>query len=173
MRLAITFPCVLLAISTSWACGSRPSPSGKPPRLGYTSEHFERHRPLEERFRASVTSDGISGFHAELTKGIHTSGTPGARAVADYLQRTLSQFGLDVKTFEYQAYLSLPKEIVVDLVAPVREPLRVTEPPSDLDRDTQRSDNPPGYVAYSASGDVTAPIVYANYGLPPDYAELA
>src|SRR4030095_7044571 len=31
----------------------------------------------------------------------------------------------------------------------------------------------PGFVAYSASGDVTAPVVYVNYGLPDDYAELS
>ena len=29
-----------------------------------------------------------------------------------------------------------------------------------------------GYNAYSPPGDVTAPVVYANYGLPKDYAAL-
>jgi N-acetylated-alpha-linked acidic dipeptidase len=48
----------------------------------------------------------------------------------------------------------------------------VTEPPNDLDPDTKRSDLLPGFVAYSASGEVAAPIVYVNYGLPADYAQL-
>ncbi len=37
------------------------------------------------------------------------------------------------------------------------------------------SSNPkisPLFNGYSASGDVTAPVVYANYGLPDDYEEL-
>ena len=29
-----------------------------------------------------------------------------------------------------------------------------------------------GYNAYSPSGDVTAPVVYANYGRPEDFAAL-
>ena len=51
--------------------------------------------------------------------------------------------------------------------------LSVTEPPSALDPDTSNPELGPGFVAYSASGDVTAPVVYANYGLPADYAQLA
>ena len=31
----------------------------------------------------------------------------------------------------------------------------------------------PTYNAYSADGDVTAPLVYANYGVPEDYEQLA
>jgi N-acetylated-alpha-linked acidic dipeptidase len=162
---------VVVAIMTC-ACGSRADSPSRPPRLGFTAERFERQRSLEQRFRESVSVDQLSSFHAGLTGRTHTAGTEGARAVADYLERTLSSFGLDVKVFEYQAYLSLPREITVDIVSPVHEPLRVSEPPSPLDRDTQNPDNPPGYVAYSASGDVTAPVVYVNYGLPPDYAEL-
>src|SRR5258708_12840115 len=31
----------------------------------------------------------------------------------------------------------------------------------------------PTYNAYSGSGDVTAPLVYVNYGIPEDYDALA
>src|SRR5262249_42554921 len=65
-----------------------------------------------------------------------------------------------------------PRTIAVDLVAPAAQSLLVTEPPSELDPDTKHPDLLPGFVAYSASGDVTAPIVYVNYGLPADYARI-
>src|SRR5262245_8446331 len=164
---------IIVIATVASACGSRADSHGRPPRLGYTSERFERQRSLEQRFRDSVSSDRLSSFHADLTRRTHTAGTPGARAVADYLERSLASFGLDVKVFEYQAYLSLPRDVAVEIVAPRREPLRVVEPPSELDADTHAADLTPGYVAYCASGDVTAPGVYVNYGLPPDYAELA
>ncbi|MGH7554676.1 MAG: M28 family peptidase, partial [Longimicrobiales bacterium] len=71
-----------------------------------------------------------------------------------------------------QAHLSLPREVAIDIVSPVRQSLRVTEPASALDPDTHHAELGPGFVAYSGSSDVTAPIVYVNYGLPADYAAL-
>src|SRR5215831_15946386 len=141
-------------------------------RLGYSPAASERQRSLEQRFRSAVSTDRVSAFHAALTKQPHLAGTPASNAVTDYLRRTLTEAGLDVDVFEYRAYLSFPKSIAVDLIAPVTQALRVTEPPNDLDPDTKRPDLLPGFVAYSASGDVAAPIVYVNYGLPADYAQL-
>ena len=108
-----------------------------------------------------------------MTKQPHLSGTAGAAIVADDVKNALVDAGLEVEVFEYRAYLSLPKAVSVDLTAPVTQTLRVSEPPSPLDPDTSHPDLLPGFVAYSASGDVTAPIVYVNYGLPADYAQLA
>ena len=101
------------------------------------------------------------------------AGTDGARTVVDSLRRFLTAAGLEVEVLEYQAHLSLPEQIAIELVAPIRQPLRVAEPPSALDPDTNHPELGPGFVAYSASGDVTAPVVYVNYGLPADYARLA
>lgn len=140
--------------------------------LGYSPAASQSERALERRFRDAVSRDRLADFHATVTKRPHLSGTPGAAAVSDYLIRTLRDAGLDVEVFEYQAYLSLPKTVAIDVVAPVAQTLRVTEPPSDLDPDTKHSDLLPGFVAYSASGDVTAAIVYVNYGLPADYEQL-
>ena len=47
------------------------------------------------------------------------------------------------------------------------------EPPSPADSAGAHPELGPAFVAYSASGTVTAPVVYVNYGLPPDYARLA
>jgi len=61
----------------------------------------------------------------------------------------------------------------VELLAPRREKLSVREA---VLRDDPTSSNPkitPLFNGYAASGDVTAPLVYANYGLPPDYDALA
>jgi len=101
------------------------------------------------------------------------AGTAASRDVATQIERALTDAGLTVETIEYDAYLSYPGLISVDIVAPATEPLLVTEPPSPLDGDTRDPKLGPGFVAYSASGDVSAPIVYVNYGLPDDYAKLA
>ena len=48
----------------------------------------------------------------------------------------------------------------------------VAEPADPRDPDTANPKLTPGFVAYSASGHVTAPVVYVNYGLPADYEAL-
>jgi N-acetylated-alpha-linked acidic dipeptidase len=141
--------------------------------LGYAAATSEQEHRLEQRFRDAVSTDRIAAFHAGVTRQPHLSGTPGAAAVADQVAQALRDAGLEVEVIEYRAYLSLPKYVAVDLVAPVAQSLRVTEPPSELDPDTSHRDLLPGFVAYSGSGDVAAPVVYVNYGLPADYAQLA
>ena len=154
------------------ACRQAP-PRVPAPRLGFSAAAFNAQRDLEKRFRDSVSADELGKFHATLTREPHMAGTDESLIVAERIKQALADAGLSVETFEYQAYLSYAKSIAVDLIAPVAQKLRVTEPASPLDRDTKHPKLGPGFVAYSASGDVTAPVVYVNYGLPDDYAQLA
>jgi N-acetylated-alpha-linked acidic dipeptidase len=142
-------------------------------RLGYSAAAFGRQRVLEERFRRSVSAERLASFHAAVTRQPHMAGTPGSEAVVAYLRKTLADAGFDVDVLEYRAYLSVPESIAVEITAPIAQSLSVTEPSSDLDPDTKHPGLGPGFVAYSADGDVTAPVVYVNYGLPADYAQLS
>jgi N-acetylated-alpha-linked acidic dipeptidase len=163
----------IVGSAVAFACSSRPAPSAGLARLGYSAAAFEKQRDLEQRFRAGVSADEIGAFHKMVTRRPHMAGTDGGRDVAEYIKRALADAGLDVELIEYQAYLSFPRSVAVDIVAPRAERLRITEPPSPIDRDTQNATLGPGFVAYAASGDVTSPVVYVNYGLPDDYAQLA
>ncbi|MGH7470960.1 MAG: M28 family peptidase [Longimicrobiales bacterium] len=154
------------------ACVPQPAPRAGRARLGYSAAAFRRQELLERRFRAGISVERMSAFHTAITGRPHRAGSEGAAAVADTLQRLLHAAGLQVELHSYSVYLSWPKEISVELVAPARQALRVTEPASPLDPDTRHPELEPGFVAYSASGDVTAGIVYVNYGLPDDYAHL-
>ena len=102
------------------------------------------------------------------------SGSAGGAVVADDVKKSLADAGLDVRGVRVSGRTCrFPRPVAVDIVTPVTQSLRVTEPASDLDPDTKHPDLGPGFVAYSASADVTAPIVYVNYGLPADYAQLS
>ncbi|MGE5323624.1 MAG: M28 family metallopeptidase, partial [Actinomycetota bacterium] len=66
-----------------------------------------------------------------------------------------------------------PKERVLELVAPTKYVAKLQEPPIPVDpTSSQTSEQLPTYNAYSIDGDVTAPLVYVNYGLRKDYEEL-
>lgn len=164
----------LVALTAGAVIGCAVEPPAPPlARLGFTTEAFEAQQAIERTFADGLSADRLSEFHRAVSRRPHMAGTDGAREVAEYLHGTLSGFGLETATHEYQAHLSHPRDIQVEITAPARVPLSVVEPASDLDSDSRHPELPIGFVAYSASGDVHAPIVYVNYGLPADYARLA
>src|SRR5207237_3341111 len=66
-----------------------------------------------------------------------------------------------------------PKERIVELVEPSRFQAKLQEPALSVDpTSNQQSEQLPTYNAYSIDGDVTAPLVYVNYGIPEDYEKL-
>jgi N-acetylated-alpha-linked acidic dipeptidase len=130
-------------------------------------------RELEQRFLNAVSIESISAMHRQVTAHPHIAGSARSMEVADRLRRSLDAAGLQTEVREFLVHLSRPRSVKVEIVSPTPEPLVVREPARPRDPDTAHADLGPGFVAYSASGTVTAPVVYANYGLPPDYARLA
>ncbi|MDH4064849.1 MAG: CocE/NonD family hydrolase, partial [Acidobacteriota bacterium] len=141
--------------------------------LGFSPARFATERDAERRFLAGISTDRMSAVHQQVTRHPHMAGTPRSMEVAETLKKTLENAGLQTEIHEYQVYLSTPRSISVDIVSPVAESLVVREPSSPDDPDSAHPELGPAFVAYSASGTVTAPVVYVNYGLPPDYARLA
>ena len=124
---------------------------------------------LEGAFAERISRARISEFHRRLTERPHRSGTEGAHAVARYLESTLREAGLEVEVEEYQAFLSAPKRVSVDILSPNAEPLSLWEPFDPRDPDSSHPDLEPAWIAFSSSGRVTGDVVYAGYGLPDDY----
>ncbi|MBC7895542.1 MAG: M28 family peptidase, partial [Cytophagaceae bacterium] len=142
-------------------------------RLGYAPASWAREDRVEERFRSLVIADSISALHRPLAARPHPSGSAGSREVVGYLERTLRGFGLDVTTHDYEVWLSEPRRVQVTMTGPTPRAISVREPPIAGDPSSSHPDLGDGWVAYSGSGDVTAEVVYVNYGLPADYAELS
>ena len=67
-------------------------------------------------------------------------------------------------------YASRPRDVAVTMTAPYTRRLANKESAFPWHQDFE--DVVVGYNAYSPSGDVSGEVVYANYGLPEDYAEL-
>ncbi|MFM7274058.1 MAG: M28 family peptidase [Gammaproteobacteria bacterium] len=144
----------------------------EPAMLGYTPQAAARQSELERELQAMVAPDSISALHAPLSGRPHPAGSEGSREVVAILERNLRSYGLEVERHEYQAWLSRARSVQLTLTAPDARELTLVEPALDVDPDSTHPELGPGFIAYSASGDVTAPVVYANYGLPADYAEL-
>ena len=141
-------------------------------RLGFSSRALVAERKAEGAFASQLSTESISAFHRSITKRPHIAGTPASMAVAETIRQGLEKAGLETEVHEFQVYLSTPRSISAELVEPTKATLSVREPASSEDPDSSNPELLPAFVAYSASGDVQAPVVYVNYGLPADYAKI-
>lgn len=140
---------------------------------GFTAEGTAEQRSIEEGILGTPSGDRMMTYHTALTAEPHHAGTAADEQAARYIADRLLEFGFDsIMMPRYEALLPYPVERVVTLVAPERYELRLAEPPLPDDPDTGKDGVLPPFNAYSADGDVTAEVVYVNYGIPEDYRVL-
>jgi N-acetylated-alpha-linked acidic dipeptidase len=139
---------------------------------GFRPGRAAAQRAYESALR-DVPDTAVLQRHVRWLAGeTHVAGTPRQRATADYVLREMAAMGLDTMRYVYQVWLPHPDSAVVEVRSPTRRRLRLGEPrvADDL---TSAGPRWPTVNGYSGRGDVTAPLVYVNYGLMEDYAELA
>jgi N-acetylated-alpha-linked acidic dipeptidase len=118
----------------------------------------------------SLSTERLDRYLRYFTSIPHVASSPRNNELAQYVFDEWKSYGLeDVSKAEYDVLLSFPERILVEVVAPEKLPLALKEDGYPQDPDTQRTDVGLPYNAYSASGEVTAPVVYANSGNPRDY----
>src|SRR2546423_1718561 len=103
----------------------------------------------------------------------HHVGSPYDKQNAEWIRAKFQEFGFDAKIETFYVLFPTPKERAVELVAPTRFVAKLQEPLVEVDpTSNQQAEQLPTYTAYSADGDVSAPLVYVNYGMRDDYEEL-
>ena len=126
----------------------------------------------EARARAVPSVDSLEARMQLLSEEPHVGGTPASRRVAERILERFRSFGLDARLETFRALMPLPDRRELELVEPVGWAATLEEPPVPGDEDTWDSGQLPPANMYSADGDVTAEVVFVNYGLPEDYATL-
>src|SRR5688572_22327838 len=169
--------CLSLILICSFFAGSIPSAYSQAPTSasldGFSPEGAIEQRRWEEQFRSVPSPSSAREHSRRLTAEPHVAGTKEDYATAIYVRDQLRSFGLAAELKEYDVLLPYPKRpAVVELIAPRRERLAVTEAVIPEDASSSSAKIIPLFNGYSPSGDVTAPLVYVNYGLPPDYEAL-
>ena len=108
-----------------------------------------------------------------LTARPHHVGSPYDKDNAEWILAQFKSYGLDAQIETFDVLFPTPHERVVELVAPTHFAAKLQEPRVPQDpTSNQKAEQLPTYNAYSIDGDVTAPLVYVNYGIPADYDEL-
>lgn len=142
------------------------------PIRGFPEEEAKARAPFEQRLRAIAESNKIREYMTRLASEPHHSGSPAARSIAEYALARFKEFGLDARIETFDAMIPYPTQRLLELTHPVRYTAKLREPVVKDDPDSGDVNQIPTFNAYSANGDVTAEVVYANYGLPEDYALL-
>jgi N-acetylated-alpha-linked acidic dipeptidase len=151
---------VCLSISAGPAAVSR----------GQTSGAAER----EQQLRAIPEAPRIRDSNRLLSAEPHHLGSAYGVKNARWILERFREYGLTAEIETFWVLFPTPKERLVELVEPTRFRAALAEPPVPGDPTSgQTAEQLPSYNAYSIDGDVTAALVYVNYGVPADYEKLA
>ena len=147
------------------------SAAGTPPMPGFTADKAAWQLQYEDALKAIPDPAIAKTLSQALTSHSTLVASDWDKWNVDYSVNWLKAQGLNPEVFTYYPYISTPNEVTVEMVAPSYQKLKTKEDqwPWQMDFDTIVM----GYNAYSPAGDVTGEVVYVNYGVPEDYAELA
>ncbi len=126
---------------------------------------------LDSLLLATPNADSARAHSRALSARPHVAGTAAQRATADYVLRRMAAWGLDTMRVTHRVWLPHQDSAVVELVSPTPARLRLEEPPLRADP-TTHGPPWPAMNGHSGAGNVTAPVVFVNYGLAEDYAVL-
>ena len=141
--------------------------------LGFDAAGTGAERALEAAFDAALDPAEQRAWMKRLTARPHHVGSPYDKENSEFLASLFRSFGFDTRIEEFLVLFPVPKTRLLELVAPSAFTASLTEPALAEDATSgQKSEQLPVYNAYSIDGDVTAEVVYVNYGVPKDYEEL-
>ena len=140
---------------------------------GYAPSAASAEQAVEQRFRAIPSPDAARKWHRYFTAEPHPAGSERNHELALYVARQWTEQGLEgVRIHRYDVLTSMPRAITVEMVAPTLYRASLREDAYDQDPDTRNPAIHGGYLSMSASGEATAPLVYAHSGNPEDYDVL-
>jgi N-acetylated-alpha-linked acidic dipeptidase len=166
MRRLILFSLLLVLMAA-------PLGADEPLLQGFTKSSSAGERQWEQKFRALPSPQLMRDYMQRLSARPHHVGSPYDKANAEWILSKFKEFGWDAHIETFDVLFPTPKERLVEMVEPTKFTARLQEPPVAGDPTSgQTSEQLPTYNAYSIDGDVTAPLVFVNYGLPEDYDHL-
>jgi len=120
---------------------------------------------FEQRLLAIPDTASVRQMSRDLSAVPHMAGTPAQAATRDYVLERMRSWGIDAWSKEYTVYLPQPDTVAAWLITGSRtQRLSLAEPGT--------GPQVPPFNGYTGDGDVTAEVVYVNYGLIEDYKTL-
>ncbi len=149
------------------------APSEPAQLLGYTAQTSASERDWEKKFQDGIVAANVRENNRRLSARPHHVGSPYDKDNAEWMLARFKEWGFDAHIETFDVLFPTPKERVLELIEPTQFRAKLQEPVLAADpTSNQTSEQLPTYNAYSIDGDVTAPLVYVNYGNREDYEQL-
>jgi N-acetylated-alpha-linked acidic dipeptidase len=176
MSMKIRRLCILLLLAApAMSVQSEPDAPNPAPAvpLGYSSQSAMLQGQWERKFRDGISAANIRENMRRLSARPHHVGSPYDKDNAQWILAKFKEWGFDAKIETFNVLFPTPKIRVLEMLQPARFRASLQEPAIASDPTSgQTAEQLPTYNAYSADGDVTAPLIYVNYGNRDDYEQL-
>ncbi|MBE7171437.1 MAG: M28 family metallopeptidase [Williamsia sp.] len=159
-KIAFCFSSFLLSVLASTGQTHPPAPS-------------QASASVESKFDSYLKADNVNQLVKDMSARPHHVGSPGDKAVADYIFNKFKGWGYDTRMETFYVLFPTPKQRLLEMNGPVSFKASLTEPALKEDATSgQKNEQLPVYNCFSADGDVTGELVFVNYGVPDDYERL-
>ena len=138
---------------------------------GYAPQSAASERTIEADVIKRPSASAASGHSRALSKETHVAGTRAQATTRDYVINQLKSWGLETEVRSYDIWMPHPTAVGVSRLSPQPKELNLREPAVDGDP-TSSLWQYPTVNGYSGAGEATGEVVYVNYGLIEDYAQL-
>ncbi len=139
--------------------------------LGFSSS--EKQLKTEQYFDSQLSAKRVGENIKLLSSVPHHVGSVGGKMVASEIAKVFTAAGWDTKIETYQLMFPTPITRILEMKGATNFKAKLKETPLKEDATSNQEDQLPTYNCWSADGDVTANLVFVNYGLPEDYETLA
>ncbi len=141
--------------------------------MGFSRASSTSQKTLEAKFDSILKRENLRDWMRRLSARPHHVGSAYGRENAEFMAAQFRSWGFDTQIEQFDVLFPTPKTRVLEMLAPEKFTAKLAETPLKEDSTSnQQSEQLPTYNVYSIDGDVTAPLVYVNYGIPADYDEL-
>ena len=141
--------------------------------LGFTEESAVVQKKLEAQFDGLLQAGNLGEWMKQLSAHPHHVGSPWGKANAEFMAARFREWGFDTRIETFQVLFPTPKLRQLELLEPIPYRASLEEPPVVGDAHSAQTDEMlPPYNCFSVDGDVTAELVFVNFGVPADYEEL-
>ncbi len=167
-------PWLVLALALTTLGGTAAVAREDDAMLGFSPAGASTQRGLEQRFDAQLDPADLRSWLKQMSSAPNQVGAPHDKANAEFMLAKFREWGWDAHIETFSVLYPTPKKVALELLGPKPYTAVLAEPAVAGDATSGIRDGTlPPYNVYGGDGDVSAPLVYANYGMPDDYKELA
>jgi len=173
MRRLFALTLVVSFFIPTFAQTQSQTPPAAAAMLGFTPASAATERKWEEKFKSIPSPENQRQYMERLSARPHHVGSAYDKANAEWILSKFKEWGWDAHIETFDVVFPTPKTRIVEMLEPTQFTAKLEEPavPGDP-TSNQKSEQLPTYNAYSRDGDVTAPLVFVNYGVVEDYEKL-